>query len=146
MMQYVEYGSVRYPIIYRNPPLIDDEGYEIDSDDDDERVGEAVAFATEVNPYSNVHLERMLSTHRVHDKTPDHNRHTRSPNLRDRPTLSPDPFEAVYIQDSEQTRRPKLRQHAQGKPLVVASPTSPYRALRRSYLGTLRNDGQAIRC
>lgn len=59
--EYVEYGGVRYPIIYRNPPLIDDEGYEIDSDDDDERVGEAVAFATQVNPYSNVHLEHILA-------------------------------------------------------------------------------------
>ncbi|KAI5464655.1 RXT2-like protein [Mariannaea sp. PMI_226] len=59
--EFVEYSGVRRPIIYRNPPLIDDEGYEIDSDDDDERVAEAEAFAAEVNPYSNVQLENILA-------------------------------------------------------------------------------------
>ncbi|CCT70173.1 uncharacterized protein FFUJ_06121 [Fusarium fujikuroi IMI 58289] len=57
--EYVEYGGVRRPILYRNPPLVDEEGYEIDSDDEDEeRVQEAEASAAEMNPYANIQIER----------------------------------------------------------------------------------------
>jgi hypothetical protein len=38
--------------------LIDEDGYEIDSDDDPDRVEDAVAAAAEFDPYANVRLER----------------------------------------------------------------------------------------
>jgi hypothetical protein len=38
--------------------LIDDEGYEIDSEDDDMRVADAAQSAAELNPYADVRLER----------------------------------------------------------------------------------------
>lgn len=56
--ELVEHAGYRRVIINRNPPLIDDEGYEIDSDDNEERIQEALADAAEVNPYSAIHLER----------------------------------------------------------------------------------------
>ncbi|CCF35885.1 hypothetical protein CH063_07576 [Colletotrichum higginsianum] len=45
-------------IISRNPPIVDEEGYEIDSDDDEERIQEAVSSATELDPYANIRIER----------------------------------------------------------------------------------------
>jgi hypothetical protein len=38
--------------------LVDDEGYEIDSDDDPDRIEDAVAAAAEFDPYANLRLER----------------------------------------------------------------------------------------
>lgn len=60
--QAVDYAGVRRNILYRNPPLVDDEGYEITSDDDDDRVGVAELAAAELNPYSNIRLERESAT------------------------------------------------------------------------------------
>ncbi|KAG8671485.1 hypothetical protein FPOAC2_04827 [Fusarium poae] len=60
--EYVEYAGVCRPILYRNPPLIDEEGYEIDSnDEDEERVQEAEASAAELNPYANIQIENILA-------------------------------------------------------------------------------------
>jgi hypothetical protein len=38
--------------------LIDEDGYDIDSGDDEEQVQEAIASAMEENPYSSIRLER----------------------------------------------------------------------------------------
>ncbi|KAK7710158.1 hypothetical protein SLS63_013021 [Diaporthe eres] len=53
------YKEARYKraVISRNPPLIDEDGYSIDSDDDDQHVQDAVAAAAEADPYSSIHLE-----------------------------------------------------------------------------------------
>ncbi|KAG6041268.1 hypothetical protein E4U41_005195 [Claviceps citrina] len=59
--QTVDYAGVRRSILYRNPPLIDDEGYEIISDDDADRIEEAELSAAELNPYSNIRLEHLLA-------------------------------------------------------------------------------------
>ncbi|KAH7019276.1 RXT2-like protein [Ilyonectria destructans] len=59
--EYVEYAGLRRPILHRNPPLIDDEGYEIESDDDDDHLQEAEALASELNPYANIQLEHLLA-------------------------------------------------------------------------------------
>lgn len=56
--QSVDFAGSRRTIIYRNRPLVDEEGYEIDSDDDD-RVDEATLAAAELNPYANIRLERV---------------------------------------------------------------------------------------
>lgn len=40
---------------------MDEEGYDIDSDDNDERVQEAMAAAMEDNPYSSIRLEREFN-------------------------------------------------------------------------------------
>lgn len=53
----IEYAGVRREIISRNPPLVDDEGYEIESEDEEERVQDAIADAAELNPYANIRLE-----------------------------------------------------------------------------------------
>ncbi|KHO01760.1 Glycoside hydrolase, superfamily [Metarhizium album ARSEF 1941] len=57
----VDYAGVRRNILYRNPPLVDDEGYEIVSDDDDDRVEEAELAAAECNPYFNIRLNHILA-------------------------------------------------------------------------------------
>jgi len=59
----VEHGGYRREIIYRNPPLIDEDGYEIESDDDEERIQEAVAAAAESNPYAGIRLESAPHLH-----------------------------------------------------------------------------------
>ena len=55
--QEVEYAGTRRDILNRNPPLIDDDGYEVDSEDDDGRVQDALANAAELNPYAGIRLE-----------------------------------------------------------------------------------------
>ncbi|PKS11433.1 hypothetical protein jhhlp_003196 [Lomentospora prolificans] len=57
----VEYAGTRRSIINRNPPLIDDDGFEVDSEDDEERFQDALANAADTNPYANIHLERILA-------------------------------------------------------------------------------------
>lgn len=54
----VEHGGYRRAIISRNLPLVDEDGYDIDSDDDDERIQDAMAATAEADPYSSIHLER----------------------------------------------------------------------------------------
>jgi hypothetical protein len=61
----VNHAGYQRAIISRNPPLIDDEGYEIDSDDDEEHILDAINSAAEFNPYANIRLEsvyRQFST------------------------------------------------------------------------------------
>lgn len=57
----VDYAGVRRSIIHRNSPLVDDDGYEFDSDDDDARVEEAILSAAELDPYANIRLEHILA-------------------------------------------------------------------------------------
>lgn len=57
--QRIEYGGYHREIISRNPPLVDEDGYEVDSEDDDERAEAAIAAAAEMDPYSSIHIERM---------------------------------------------------------------------------------------
>jgi hypothetical protein len=56
--ELVEHAGYQRAIIHRNPPLVDDEGYGVDSDDDEERVQEAMAEAAEADPYLSINLER----------------------------------------------------------------------------------------
>lgn len=60
-MQIAEHAGYQRAIINHNPPLIDEDGYDIDSDDDEEQVQDAVTSAIEDNPYSSVRLERGSS-------------------------------------------------------------------------------------
>lgn len=57
----VEHAGYKRAVISRNPPLIDEDGYSIDSDDDDQHVQDAVAAAAEADPYSSIHLEQLLA-------------------------------------------------------------------------------------
>ncbi|KAI3392559.1 hypothetical protein diail_5530, partial [Diaporthe ilicicola] len=57
----VEHAGYKRAVISRNPPLIDEDGYSIDSDDDDQHVQDAVAAAAEGDPYSSIHLEQLLA-------------------------------------------------------------------------------------
>ncbi|KAF5657807.1 hypothetical protein FHETE_10233 [Fusarium heterosporum] len=71
--EYVDYAGVRRSILYRNPPLVDEEGYEIDSDDDDEeRVQVAEAAAAEMNPYANIQIENILAPLTASTALPTH--------------------------------------------------------------------------
>jgi hypothetical protein len=45
--------------------LIDEDGYEVDSDDDDERAQAAIAAAAELDPYADVKIERTFSNSTV---------------------------------------------------------------------------------
>ncbi|KAI0541945.1 RXT2-like protein [Xylaria digitata] len=59
--EIVNHAGYQRTIISRNPPLIDDEGYEIDSDDDEEHILNAINNAAEFNPYANIRLENVLA-------------------------------------------------------------------------------------
>ncbi|EFX03417.1 rxt2-like protein [Grosmannia clavigera kw1407] len=61
LTEVVDHAGYRREIISRNPPLIDDDGYSVESDEDAEVVQEAVAAAAEENPYSSIHLEQLLA-------------------------------------------------------------------------------------
>jgi hypothetical protein len=54
----IDYAGVRRSIIQRKPPVYDDEGDEIDTDDEDPRAEDAIASAADLNPYANIHIER----------------------------------------------------------------------------------------
>ncbi|KAM3451821.1 hypothetical protein MY3296_004968 [Beauveria thailandica] len=57
----IDYAGSRRSIIYRNPPLVDDDGYEVFSEDEPDRVESAVQAAAELNPYANIRLEHTLA-------------------------------------------------------------------------------------
>ncbi|KAI1370003.1 RXT2-like protein [Xylaria arbuscula] len=59
--EIVNHAGYHRAIISRNPPLIDDEGYEIDSDDDEEHILDAMNNAAQFNPYTNIRLENVLA-------------------------------------------------------------------------------------
>ncbi|KAI0396566.1 hypothetical protein F5Y17DRAFT_418698 [Xylariaceae sp. FL0594] len=59
--EIVNHAGYQRAIISRNPPLLDDEGYEIDSDDDEEQIADAMSTAAEFNPYANIRLENILA-------------------------------------------------------------------------------------
>ncbi|KAI0204570.1 RXT2-like protein [Astrocystis sublimbata] len=59
--EIVNHAGYERAIICRNPPLIDDEGYEIDSDDDEDNILDAIANAAEFNPHANIRLENVLA-------------------------------------------------------------------------------------
>ncbi|GAO14584.1 uncharacterized protein UV8b_05350 [Ustilaginoidea virens] len=70
--QTVDYAGMQRNVLHRNPPLVDDEGYEILSDDDDQRVGDAELAAAELNPYSNIRLENILAPLTASTDLPSH--------------------------------------------------------------------------
>ncbi|CAI4217515.1 unnamed protein product [Parascedosporium putredinis] len=58
----VDYAGTRRNIISRNPPFVDDDGFEVYSEDEmDERFQDALANAIDTNPYANVHIEHILA-------------------------------------------------------------------------------------
>ncbi|KAI1095650.1 RXT2-like protein [Rostrohypoxylon terebratum] len=59
--EIVNHAGYQRAIISRNPILIDDEGYEIDSDDDQDYIQDVADTAAEFNPYANVRLENILA-------------------------------------------------------------------------------------
>ncbi|KAI9051244.1 hypothetical protein LZ554_005345 [Drepanopeziza brunnea f. sp. 'monogermtubi'] len=56
----IEHAGYQRDIIFRNHPLIDEDGYEVDSDEDDERSQTAIAAAAEKDPYSDIKVENLL--------------------------------------------------------------------------------------
>ncbi|OHE94274.1 hypothetical protein CORC01_10434 [Colletotrichum orchidophilum] len=70
--EVIDYAGQQRTIISRNPPIVDEEGYEIDSDDDEERIQEAVSSATELDPYANVRIEQILAPLTASTDLPTH--------------------------------------------------------------------------
>ncbi|KAM0278998.1 hypothetical protein ACHAQH_004866 [Verticillium albo-atrum] len=68
----VEYAGQQRYIIHRNAPIVDEEGYEVDSDDDDERAQDAVATAAELDPYNSIRLEQLLAPLTASTDLPTH--------------------------------------------------------------------------
>ncbi|KAK1977821.1 RXT2-like protein [Colletotrichum cereale] len=87
--EVIAYAGQQRTIISRNPPIVDDEGYEIDSDDDEERIQEAVSAATELDPYANIRIEQILAPLTASTDLPSH------------PTLSK-PFTAKTLDEIAQ--------------------------------------------
>lgn len=116
---------------------MDDEGYEIVSDDDDERVEDAELAAAELNPYSNIRLERKSG---AHHRTVTPLTVCRSLGPLDQPyrsAPSPDPIKTARLQDPHGTHRAKLRHDAERKPIIVASQTPVDLSLRRRGLDAM---------
>ncbi|KAI0133625.1 RXT2-like protein [Xylariales sp. AK1849] len=61
--EVVNHAGYSRAIISRNPPLVDDEGYEPESDDEDyeQRMQDIIESVTESNPYASVRLESILA-------------------------------------------------------------------------------------
>ncbi|TLD29343.1 hypothetical protein PspLS_03213 [Pyricularia sp. CBS 133598] len=57
----VEHAGYQRAVISRNPPLVDEEGYELDSDDDEERIAEVQAAVAEDDPYSGIRIDEILA-------------------------------------------------------------------------------------
>jgi hypothetical protein len=55
--QTITHASFERDIISRRPTLYDDDGFEIDSEDDDEGAQAALAAAAEFYPYSEIRIE-----------------------------------------------------------------------------------------
>ncbi|CCU82824.1 hypothetical protein BGHDH14_bgh00064 [Blumeria hordei DH14] len=67
----IEHAGYHREILYRNPPLIDEDGYEVDSDDD-ERARSALDATAHLNPFTQVKLERLLAPLTAVSELPDH--------------------------------------------------------------------------
>ncbi|KAH6648109.1 RXT2-like protein [Truncatella angustata] len=72
--EVVEHAGYTRAIISRNPPLVDDEGYEPESDDEDyeQRMQDIVETAAQFNPYANVRLENILAPLTAVTELPSH--------------------------------------------------------------------------
>ncbi|KAK2049786.1 hypothetical protein LZ31DRAFT_548962 [Colletotrichum somersetense] len=98
--EVIDYAGQQRTIISRNPPIVDDEGYEIDSDDDEERIQEAVSAATELDPYANIRIEQILAPLTASTDLPSH------------PTLSK-PFTAKTLDEiAEQSCEVRRKENA----------------------------------
>ncbi|KAH8665857.1 RXT2-like protein [Tricladium varicosporioides] len=72
----IEHAGFYREVISQNPLLIDEDGYEVDSDEDDERAQTAIAAAAEFDPYADIKIEQLLMPL------------TAAADLQDHPTLS----------------------------------------------------------
>ncbi|KAI9644480.1 hypothetical protein NHQ30_006501 [Ciborinia camelliae] len=69
----IDHAGYTRDIISRKPPLIDEDGDEIDSDEDDEeKIETAKAAAAEFDPYANIKLEELLAPLTAASDLPDH--------------------------------------------------------------------------
>lgn len=151
MAQVVEHAGFRRAILNPNPPLIDEDGYDIDSDDNEEHVQEAMAAAADANPYSSIQLERTtpfsprprpwpLQTYIYRHIA---NKIDRAPGTADfvGPTTKPSHTVApLYLEDINGARRSGVQSDAQGERCPMEGPTATNTATRRPYLGALRHD------
>ncbi|KAI6246487.1 hypothetical protein HI914_05803 [Erysiphe necator] len=68
----IEHAGFFRDILSQNPPLIDEDGYEIDSDDDEERTQTALTAAAQLNPYAQVKIEQLLAPLTAASELPNH--------------------------------------------------------------------------
>ncbi|KAL3420763.1 hypothetical protein PVAG01_07208 [Phlyctema vagabunda] len=68
----IEHAGFQRDIISRNPPVIDEDGYEVDSEDDDDRAQVAIANAAEFDPYTDVRIEHLLTPLTSASELPQH--------------------------------------------------------------------------
>lgn len=59
--EVVEHAGYQRTIIHRNPLPVDEDGFTLDSDDDDEYIQQVTATAAEDNPYASIRLEHILA-------------------------------------------------------------------------------------
>lgn len=113
--QEVEHAGYRRAIISRNPPLVDEDGYDIDSDDDEERVQDAIAVAAENDPYSTIRLERMsfiIANHSSNKIILMLYRITRPSYVRHRAAHPPHTLATLHLDSSQRVSKPRLRPNA----------------------------------
>ncbi|TQS35851.1 hypothetical protein Golomagni_03717 [Golovinomyces magnicellulatus] len=68
----IEHGGYHRDILSPKPPLVDEDGYEIDSEDDDDRTQAALAAAAQFNPYAHIKLEQLLAPLTAASELPNH--------------------------------------------------------------------------
>lgn len=119
----IEHAGYRRKIISRNPPLVDEDGYEIDSDEDDERVQDAILATADINPFGGVRLEGPLAVPfaSVHKLT--YSRGSGSLDINRGPGKPPDTFETIHGEEPHRTGGACRRPHAQRKCVLVEGQT-----------------------
>lgn len=135
--KYVDYDGVRRAIIHRNPPLIDEEGYEIDSGDDEDRVQDAEAAAAETNPYANIRLERKLDQSIFSEFRAHQCRYPCSFDCVDRSSQSSNTVQTFHHDKPQRTCQAKSNDYAEGESLVMEGQTPPDGPMRGLYLGAV---------
>ena len=118
--QRINHAGFDRDIISRNPPLIDDDGYEVDSEEDDERAQAAIAMAAEFDPYAEVKIESEYNEVAIEDSANNHlSRSTCATDSCIRPTRPSYSFKALYLENSHRTYSTSWRDGTKGESFAL---------------------------
>lgn len=139
----VSYNDYDREILSERPPLYDDDGYEMSSEDDED--GEAQAAANEFYPYNDVKIEGSYSSTNIvgaHTLI-DRRRTPGTIDVRRRPAGPSNTFSGIYIQDTDGTHHTCSHDGTKGEEHIVAHEASLNETEWRSHMDTDCDAGDA---